>query len=416
MRFLSEWWNKTDKTERNIQALTFLLTFAICTYQSAFVSIVMGLAGVYIIADCIKTKGIRGFASDRECWLGIAVFLFSVVLSSLMLGDGGSLRIAFNYVYWALPYFLIVYFQKQADIKYAVLLGVCACILLDGIYTGYQYALLLQGAKQISQSGRIELFYGHPNAYAMFLTAMLPLPMFALKDHLLKKLKHFVCADFFLIGLGLWSLLKSGSRGAFGGLVVGFILVFLLYCYNNKSLKKFLAGLVVCVSVSGLLSTFMVGGMQRRYDTERFLLFQSSYAMWQDHKLLGVGLNNWATEYQKKYIMKQAKERRLDVPHNTIAWFFTTTGVVGGAGYLFFVMYYPVLLCRKISMETIRERWVLYAVLLSFLAVNIHGMVDVGLTHKGIARLLYLMLGLALTCTISCNALGRDRNEGGCGM
>lgn len=80
---------------------------------------------------------------------------------------------------------------------------------------------------------------------------------------------------------------ETGSRGAFLGLAIGFALVFLLYCYQNNSLKKFLAGLVVCASVSGLMSTLIAGGMQRGYDTERILLFQSSYAMWQDHKLLG---------------------------------------------------------------------------------------------------------------------------------
>ena len=353
MKFMLEWWNKSDKTERNIQALAFLLTLAICTYQSAFVSIAMGLAGAYIIADCIKKKSIRGFASNRECWLGIAVFLATVMLSSLMLGDGESIHIAFKYVYWSLPFFLIIYFKKQADVKYAVLLGVCICILLDGIYTAYQSYLIQQGA-QIGMDGRIELFYGHPNHYAMFLIIMLPILMFSLQDDKLHKIKRFIYADIFLIGLGLWSLIKAGSRGAFGGLAIGFFFIVLLYCYQKKSVKKFLAGLMVCVSVSGLMSAFMAGGMQRHYDTERLLLFQSSYAMWQDHKLLGVGLNNWAKEYQQKYMMENATERNLEVPHNTIAWFFTTTGVIGGTGYLFFVLYYTVLLCRKICSWDLR--------------------------------------------------------------
>jgi len=409
MKFVSEWWKKTDKAERNIQGLVFLLTLAICSYQSAFVSIAMGLAGVYIIADCIKKKSIRGFASDRECWLGIAVFLLSVVLSSLMLGDAESIHMAFKYVYWSLPFFLILYFQKLADIKYAVLLGVCICILLDGIYAAYQSYLIQQGA-QIGMDGRIELFYGHPNHYAMFLIIMLPILMFSLQDDKLYEIKSFRYTVIFLIGLGLWCLLKTGSRGAFLGLAIGFALAFLLYCYQNNSLKKFLAGLMVCVSVSGLMSEFMAGGMQRGYDTERLLLFQSSYAMWQDHKLLGVGLNNWAKEYQQKYMMENATERNLDVPHNTIVWFFTTTGVIGGTGYLFFILYYTVLLCRKIGLKTTRDRWVLYAVLLAFLAINIHGMVDVGFTHKGIARLLYLQLGFAIYRSYTKNAFNKQRN------
>ena len=410
MKLLPEWWNKTEKAERNAHVLTFLLTLSICSYQSAFISIVLGIAGAYILADCIKKKSIRGFASDRECWLGMAVFLATVVISSLMLGDKGSIRIALNYVYWSLPFFMIIYFMKQADVKYTVLLGVGICILMDGLYTAYQYGLLAQGVKHIGRFGRIELFYGHPNHYAVFLIAMLPLLLFALQDHTLQGIKRFKAADIFLIALGLWSLLKTGSRGAFGGLAIGTFVIILIYCYRNKSLKKFLAGLVLCACVSGLMGTLMAGGMQRRYDSERLLLLQSSYAMWQDHKLLGVGLNNWEEQYQKKYIMKTAKERKLTVPHNTVAWFFTTTGVIGGAGYLFFVLYYSVLLFRKTGSEADRDRWILYAVLLSFIAVNLHGMVDVGFTHKGIARLLYLLLGFALYRSCTNSALRKQGN------
>ena len=409
MKYLSEWWKKTEKTERNAHVLTFLLTLSICSYQSAFISIVLGIAGAYILADCIKKKSIRGFASDRECWFGMAVFLATVVISSLMLGDKGSIRIALNYVYWALPFFMIIYFMKQADVKYAVLLGVCVCILLTGLCTVYQNHLLQQGIR-IGKHGRVELFYGHPNAYAMFLISMLPVLLFALQDPALQAVKRFKTADILLIALGLWSLLKTGSRGAFGGLAIGTFVIILIYCYRNRSLKKFLAGLVLCACVSGLMGTLMAGGMQRRYDSERLLLLRSSYAMWQDHKLLGVGLNNWEEQYQKKYIMKNAKERKLTVPHNTIAWFFTTTGVIGGAGYLFFVLYYSVLLFRKTGSETDPDRWIFYAVLLSFLAVNLHGMVDVGVTHKGIARLLYLLLGFALYRSCTNSALRKQGN------
>ena len=389
------WWNQSDNTEKTVNILAFLLTLAVCSYQSAFVSVAMGMAGVYVIIDCIKKKSIRGFSSDKACWLGIAFFLMTVVLASLLLGDRESIRTAFNYVYRSLPFFLIVYFKKQADITYAVLGGVCVCVLVDGLYTVYQYALILQGASHIGKAGRIELYYGHPNQYAMFLITMLPVLLFALQDRQLQR-RSFVYADYFLLVLGLWSLLKTGSRGAFFGLMAGCLLVLAVYTYRNKTLKKFLAGLILCLSVSGLTSSFVTGGMLRSYDMERVLLLQSSYAMWQDHKLLGVGLENWEKEYKDKYILPDAKERDLPVPHNTLAWFMTTTGIIGGTGYLFYVFYYVVLLFRRTGEATVRKKWIIYAVLLSFIAVNLHGMVDVGIASKGIARLIYLLLGFAL--------------------
>ena len=92
--------------------------------------------------------------------------------------------------------------------------------------------------------------------------------------------------------------------------------------------------------------------------------------MWKDHKLLGVGLANWRKEYTTHYVdkeevrkaahqyyiyLKQKKcgkysakedaawqkaalraELGFRLPHNVTVWFFSTTGILGGVGYLFF--------------------------------------------------------------------------------
>ena len=42
-----------------------------------------------------------------------------------------------------------------------------------------------------------------------------------------------------------------------------------------------------------------------------------------------------------------------------------------------------------------------------FLAMSLHGFVDIGMVEKGIARLLYLMLGLALSYSCVENAAER---------
>ena len=178
-----------------------------------------------------------------------------------------------------------------------------------------------------------------------------------------------------------------------------------------------LTGLALGAVLFGLILNFGVSGRSLlKEDVQREYLLQSSYHMWLDHKLTGVGLANWAPVYVKSYILKEATRRDVSIgaSHNAVAWFFSATGIIGGTGYLFFLLYYIVLLTRKIKQQP--DPWMIYAGLWAFLAINLHGMVDMGIVLKQGARLLYLMLGLALTCTTSCNALGRDRNEGGCGM
>ncbi|MEE3397298.1 MAG: hypothetical protein VZR04_08150, partial [Succiniclasticum sp.] len=88
-------------------------------------------------------------------------------------------------------------------------------------------------------------------------------------------------------------------------------------------------------------------------------------------------------------------EGRHHMPHNAIAWFFTTTGSIGGIGYLFFVLFYFYRLVQKLKEQP--ENWMLAAGLWIFLAMSIHGLLDLGMIDKGTLRLLYLMLGLGLS-------------------
>ena len=82
------------------------------------------------------------------------------------------------------------------------------------------------------------------------------------------------------------------------------------------------------------------------------------------------------------------------MPHNVIAWFFSTTGIIGGIGYLLFVLYYGRLFYRKLKESP--DGWILYVGLWSFLAVTIQGLADAGITNKEAARLLFLLLGVSL--------------------
>ena len=88
-------------------------------------------------------------------------------------------------------------------------------------------------------------------------------------------------------------------------------------------------------------------------------------------------------------------ESRLTIPHNLIAWFFSTTGIIGGIGYMFFVFYYFWRLCQKAVEEP--ESEVVFAGFWFFIITNFHGLFDNTITYKGAARLLYLLLGLALS-------------------
>ena len=460
MDVLKNWWNTSSKQEKTVQILVVLLVFTYSAYiNNASVSIAAGLAGAYILYDCYQKKSFSGFRMPRENWIGIAIFLGSVLLASLLLRDQASIHMAFKYVYWALPFILAAYLGKLADIRYAAAVGALLSVAVSSINVTYLNYLLLQGNELVGPGGpviggRLGAFLSYPTHYAHLLACTFPLLLCFYTDKKLRGNSLVAAISTAVTVLGLWSLWKTGSRGGMIALFAGGIFIFGLFCYFQKQGRLFLKGLAAGVAVVAVVLLAGIQDGNRTYgDSARVRMWKASYAMWQDHKLLGVGLENWQKEYANKYILKdeikkavrqqylgwkKEEERRVaatqkskpqltaeqmvaakraeakrdedsiaewqkviikqesafDMPHNVIAWFFSTTGIIGGIGYCLFVLYYGRLFYSKLKES--HDEWILYVGLWTFLAVTIHGMVDAGITNKEAARLLFLILGIVL--------------------
>lgn len=471
MDLVKNWWNTSSKKDKTVQIIVFLLVFTYSAYiNNASISIATGLAGACVLYDCYQKKSFSGFRMARENWLGIAVFLGSVLLASLLLGDKPSIHMAFKYVYWTLPFLLAAYLGKLADIRYAAAAGALLSVAVTSINVAYLNYLLLHGHKLVGPGGpivggRLGAFLSYPTHYALWLTCTLPLLLCFYSNKKLRANLLTAILSFAVTVLGLWSLWKTGSRGGMIALFAGGVSVFAMYCYFQKQGKLFRNGLTVGVAVVAVVLLLGIQGGNRTYgDFARVRMLQASYTMWQDHKLLGVGLENWQKEYAGKYILKDKikkealqrymdwkkaqqaaaakkaaaaknaaeqkkaaaqkteaakkaaakreadhiaawqnaaikSELSFDMPHNVIAWFFSTTGIIGGIGYLLFVLFYGRLFYSKLKDNP--NEWILYVGLWSFLAITMHGLVDAGITNKEAARLLFLILGISLNyCNI----------------
>ena len=473
--FLS-WWNQTETKEKFIQILVFFLFFGISLdLKNWLFGIPLILTGLLMINDCIKRKSLAVFYLPVRYWLGLAVFMGAVVLASVLLGEWPSISLALQNVYWCLPFIAAVYLGKQADIKYAALLGVIASLLVsfsDLLYLAYYTGL----------EGRLGAFGKHPNGFAVLLLGVLPFIIAAFQDGRIRAHKKYC----FLLGivtvLGLWSLWKTGSRGGIIGFFVGGILIYGVICFYRKRFKQFLTGFAVCIAVMALLLVVIAQGQNRGYsDPGRLRMLKSSYAMWQDHKLTGVGLANWHKVYVTNYLLKdeietealqkyqewkKAEEQREEeerkaaaaqkaeaakkaaakkavaqkaaaereakqiaswkqgavkyamtahvMPHNVIAWFFSTTGSIGGCGYLFFVCWYILLFCKIMKRSDVS--WIDVVGFWVFLAITTHGMLDAGIIHKNVARLLYLVMGLSISYDCRTDRKRLPEDNGKCGL
>ena len=432
MDLLADWWKQTEPKQKMAQIIVFFMVFGFSTMITGTShGIPMGMGIIYIIYDCVQKRSLSGFAMPGKLWLGFVVFLSSVVVSSLLLGDRPSMRLAFQHVYWILPLLITFYLGRQADVKYAAVGGAIFSLLISSLDMVHVNYLLLQGQKvALVASGRLAAFHRHPNVHAVLLSGVMPLLFCAFWDKKLRFHKWFVALQVTAIVLGLWSLWKTGSRGGMLGFCTGGLFVFLAVYFREKIGRVVFAFVLTgTILFSGYLFFGITPGNHGYDDTIRLRMLSFSYDMWKDHKLLGVGLANWHAEYVGKYVkedvvrkaameyymarIKKTNEKfsaknaanmqkaalkawsRVYMPHNVPAWFFSATGSIGGIGYVFFVLFYLYMLLQKLREQP--GNWMLTAGLWLFLAINIHGLLDAGITDKGIARLLYLMLGLGLS-------------------
>lgn len=378
-----------------IDAVVFIMFFALSNAVSnALVSVSMVFSALLMIKTVWKRLFI--FKTIPKLVISsIGLFLGSVMLASFLSGEWQSCRIAWLYIYWSLPFLIMYCLCYRRKMDKIVLAAIGLSVLFTSSYSIYQNYVT-------STTQRIGGFYYNPNFYAVLL--ILTLPFLILnwsnkKDDNNRPFFDVLCIVPSLTGVYVLGL--TGSRGAMLGFLVSAIFVLLLFFKYHKTKNNISVKVIISLILVALIAIGM-GGIRgnstRAYDMERIYLLKSSYHIWQDNKLLGVGLARWAETYQKEYICPEAREKNLVIPHNTIAWFFSSTGIVGGIGYLLFSLGIFVYLLRVIKNEP--DDFFGYAMIWAYLAFFIHGMVDVGITMKSSCRLFFVLLGWSVARSV----------------
>jgi hypothetical protein len=323
-------------------------------------------------------------------------FFGLIILASALLGDISSVEKALDYLYWSAVPFVLYFFALQKKCYEKVVVSALSCgVLTLCSYALYQCFLLPDGM-------RIQSYLSHPNYLAEMLILSLPfLIIYAFKN---KKVDVRIrILSGVTAGIGCIVLALTASRGGILGFLIGALLfsgIRFFYVRRVKIshyIRMVLIILVIAAAIAGTFQmTFGDTGAKafRPYDQERVLMLESSYHMWQDHKLIGVGLKNWHEEYLQHYISPEAKEPNLVYPHNTFAYFFSLTGIVGGCGYLLFTFGMFIYLCRKLKKNP--HNLFLNALLWAFLAIMLHGLVNAAILSKFVMRFYSTVLGIGL--------------------
>lgn len=362
----------------------FITVFALnnIVYKPSF-TIAMIFVGIYFIKKVFLKKEIDLPKIDKRIMLAMKIFSGCIMLSCILHGSQKEMVVGAQYIYWMLPFFMFAYLGNECNINKGVSIGLLCSVFFICGYGIYQYFNL--------HFGRINSFYSSPNYFGTILAMLIPF-LFSY----IKKEKNNIIKFFFIFAsfMGLVSLFLTESRGALCGLIVGVICYGILdFLYVRRINKKTLYVMSAVLCIVFIISITALGNFKRSYDNERIYIFQSSINMWKDNKLIGVGVGNFGVNYQNRYILPQAHEKNIDKSHNIITAFLAETGIIGTVG---FISMNLLLLFYVISrMKKAPNNYLFSAMFVSFIALNIHGMVDSTFNYQAINRLFWGLLGIS---------------------
>lgn len=377
----------------NISFLLYIFfVFSRISTAGTSIGFFLSICSIFLIGNKlakVKWNGIKLFLAYY------IIFFSCLFIAAALLGEKDVLRYTWKYFTWSIPFWIVYIMNSIQFMGRIFVLSATFSSFVLGISCIYSVLSIPVITKDI----RIQGFFASPNHLATVLELVIPIILLMLfklyKEHKVCTPKGF----FILIGciLGVLSLVMTQSRGGIFGFVIGFcsvgVAIFLASRFPKYYFKIMIISIVAMViAIGGIYSSTKI--FQRSYDMERVLLIESSYKMWCDNQIYGVGLEQWNKVYPQ-YISPLAKEPNLPMPHNTVAYFFSCTGLIGGIGFLIFTFGTIGLLLNRIKNN--KNNIYYQSAFWAFIALSIHGMVDVGITNKAAMQIIFGILGMAFS-------------------
>ena len=160
----------------------------------------------------------------------------------------------------------------------------------------------------------------------------------------------------------------SGTRGTFVGLLAGLGVAAIYYAWREKKYRKWVIAVLVAglIAFGGLLVfrnspqvTKLPGARLLQLDftqltaQTRFWTWETAIKGWKDHPVLGYGPENFTVAFDKHFDRRhfnpgQEGETWFDRAHNIVLDYLASTGIVGVAAWLTFVIMIFVQIARAI--------------------------------------------------------------------
>jgi len=330
----------------------------------------------------------RGKLFKQSVFFIVMYLVFLLIPTVIMHGNMGVIG---HYVERMLPFFLLLFVaDEETNIWSTVWVGIACALLLISLDT-LPYAFL----GQVPLRGN----FGWHNTLGGTLAVFLPVFYFGIykriENHIL------VGCGLLLIAVTFILMVLTESRGALLGLFSSVVLFLgAIALKKNWRIKKICSMIIIAVVLVGafvVTTTFMGLNLNRNIAKDgRVALIESSWHMFLDHPLLGVGVGNWREQYDNVYGVNNI-EKHIDSPHNIFLQELNEAGIIGLSGLLalFGFQYHYLLKSARADIKSgmPKLQWS-FAILLTYTVVLVHGQVDYIFFQRSYQMFYWLLWGV----------------------
>lgn len=355
-----------------IEASLYLLLFGITFSNSAAEIFSISIIAFFIIKKAL----LRQFKPPKTPVNLILYVIFAVVfitfLRSAYLNE--SIRGALRVVKFIILFFALTEFFTEDDLRirraFWAIMGVACFTFLNGIFQSV-FGFDILRHHEITGDSRILASFVHPNDFGGYIIFILPLALCFLNRSLKRGGRVLLMMNCLL---GAYCLLKTSSRAAWLGVLIGIVVYFFLYKKKALIIVPFVVLLFVLLTPHSFERIMNLFAAEHTSVWERAQLWKGTWNMVKVHPFLGFGINTFS-RYFLEY--KPAAYAEIRYTHNSYLQMWSEIGIFGLSAYL--ALIFTVLIKTLRGMHEKLKKGFMGFVLLGSIAGYIAFLIQAGL-------------------------------------
>ena len=381
----------------NLLAIIVVWGATAYNYINTGMSIALIAFFMFLIYSFFRGQLLKQIHVDRCILLAMGAVYGLLMITTLFHLDNiknlyGGWYCEVGFILYTLPLWMIIYIGWDCDIRKSI---VTTFTMISYIMCGYGIYQCL-----VLKVGRLYSFYTSPTHVGITLDMFIPFTISLFCYYWESKLMRiYLLVLIFLEMIALYLTETRGSLLALSVALISVVIVAFFKCGQRISMMRkvyIVIASALFISIAGFYSVSLgIGNQHRMWGEERLLMWETSYRMWENNKIVGIGLDEWKSAYEGIYRPAESREvGKLTMPHNMIFYFLATSGIIGTIGYILYCIFMFKYFWKNIS-EFIKNpfSWGMFAIFMAFIA---HGMVDATFISKTMSRMFFLFLGISI--------------------